>query len=91
MASFVARTSDAMEAALIEASQEDESRVVVVAHGGTVMAAMCRFADSSCGLDSYFDWYVHTCEGYIVDVRIEDTRISFGNPQRIRKVRSLPW
>ncbi len=91
MESFAKRTADALASALLEASRSGESRVAVVAHGGTVMAAMCRFADGAAGLDSYFDWHVQTCEGYVVDVRMESMRMVFANPQRIKDVRSLPW
>ena len=91
MESFVERTADALKSALLEASRSGESRVAVVAHGGTVMAAMCRFAAGARGLDSYFDWHVQNCGGYVMDVRTEGTLIEFGNPQRIKDVRSLPW
>lgn len=58
---FVRRTKDALFGLLRAAHENAEDSVVVVAHGGTIMAA----------LDGFYDKHVHNCEGYVVTVRFE--------------------
>lgn len=55
---FVLRTKAALADLLRAADAHGEEEVVVVAHGGTIMAA----------LDGFYDKHVGNCEGYIVDV-----------------------
>ena len=58
---FSRRTACALHVLLHEAAQRGEEYVIVVAHGGTVMAAMDAF---TCAKGSYYSWHVDNCEGY---------------------------
>lgn len=54
------------ELALKEAKDGNE-RLVIVAHGGTIMAIMSRF----CKLKKpYFDWFVPNCHGWRASIEI---------------------
>ena len=71
-----------------------EQRVVVVAHGGTIMAALHAFADGSSLEDDYFGWSVGCCEGYECDVtwptghlRLTPAVSTFASRQRFRSMR----
>jgi len=55
---FARRTKAALAQLLVQAHAHGEDLVVVVAHGGTIMAA----------LDGFYDKHVDNCEGYVVDV-----------------------
>lgn len=64
-ARFQDRTCTALERLIQEAHGRDEERVVVVAHGGTIMSFLDRHANSD---RSYFDWQVSNCEGYRIEL-----------------------
>ena len=57
---FARRTRRALDGLLRACADEREGPVVVVAHGGTVMAA----------LDGFYDKSVGNCEGYVATVRL---------------------
>ena len=63
---FTDRVCASLERLLREAHARRERRVILVAHGGTMMAAFDRFGDGS---RSYYEWHVGNCEGYLADVR----------------------
>lgn len=63
-AQFVWRTCQALVRLLKDAVRRGERKVYVVAHGGTIMAALSQLAAQGGGPDSYFTWHVGTCEGY---------------------------
>ena len=93
-AEFVHRTAAALEALLRGAIERGEQRVVVVAHGGTIMAALHAFADGSSLEDDYFGWSVGCCEGYECDVtwptghlRLTPAVSTFASRQRFRSMR----
>lgn len=65
---FVARVCQAMEALLRSAAARGERRVIVVAHGGTMMASLWRFADEC---RDYYEWLVGNCAGYRIRVNLE--------------------
>ena len=65
---FTRRTACVLHALLQEAAQRGEENVIIVAHGGTVMAAMDAF---TCAKGSYYSWHVDNCEGY--SARVEPT------------------
>ena len=58
---FTDRVATSLEAFLRDAQERGESRVILVAHGGTMMASMSRFGDGS---KDYYEWLVGNCEGY---------------------------
>jgi len=61
--------SDRVCAALLrllkEAADRGEKRVVTVSHGGTIMAAMSRWARPE---KPYYMWNPHHCSGYAVEL-----------------------
>lgn len=69
---YAARSNAALASLLCEAADCGETEVVVVAHGGTIMAAMSAFAQGQGGGDSYYRWHVGTCEGYAATVHLRE-------------------
>lgn len=71
---FARRTKDALARVLLGACERKEDLVVVVAHGGTIMAA----------LNGFYHKHVGNCEGYAVIVQVSNdgTRVTFGHEQR---------
>ena len=65
---FVRRSNTALEGVLRTAHAQGERRVVVVAHGGTIMAALSTFAANEAADDGYFEWQVKPCGGYVAEV-----------------------
>ena len=61
LGSFSQRVCRAFTQLLEEARQKGESRVVLVAHGGTLMSIMAQYALPQRG---YFDWQTPNCGGY---------------------------
>ncbi|MEE8703453.1 MAG: bifunctional adenosylcobinamide kinase/adenosylcobinamide-phosphate guanylyltransferase [Olsenella sp.] len=85
-ADLVGRTSAALEGILASALAHGDERVVVVAHGGTVMAAMSAFVDGPAGERdplAYFRWQVDNLQGYRVEVSQRDGRCAFGAYERL--------
>ena len=62
---FARRTKDALYRLLREASARQEELVVVVAHGGTIMAA----------LDGFYHKHANNCEGYVARVLMAGKRV----------------
>lgn len=77
---FTDRVCAALERLLREAAARGERRVVMVAHGGTMMAALSRFGDGS---RSYYEWLVGNCEGYSIAADVVPGRVSFARVQEI--------
>lgn len=71
---FTDRVCAALERLLREAAARGERRVVMVAHGGTIMAALSRFADDP---RSYYEWLVGNCEGYSILANVNLDSVSF--------------
>lgn len=59
---FARRTKDALTHVLLSARAHEECLVVVVAHGGTIMAAF----------DGFYHKHVGNCEGYAATVRFNN-------------------
>lgn len=68
------RVCAAMELLLREASARGEERLVMVAHGGTMMAFLSRYGNDPS--KQYWEWLVGNCEGYRIGVDVSDTNIS---------------
>ena len=66
---FTRRVCSSLASMLREAFARGEERVILVAHGGTMMAALDTFGDGS---RSYYDWHVGNCEGYLIAVDLHD-------------------
>lgn len=85
---YVARSNAALVRALREAAARGDEQVVVVAHGGTIMAALFGLCpEVPEGGDRYFCWHVGCCEGYRVEARLDGASVSLEHPERFA---SLP-
>lgn len=71
---FTDRVCTSLEGLLRAAEKRGESRVILVAHGGTMMASLSRFGDGS---RSYYEWNVGNCECYLIDVDLSGDVPSF--------------
>lgn len=86
-AEYVARSNAALAKLLVQADMRGEERVIVVAHGGTIMAALSELCDEvPSGADRYFGWHVGCCEGYETDVRIVGDVVRLSRPTRFSKL-----
>lgn len=65
---FGARVARAFEYHVAQAVQHGERQIVVVAHGGTLVAAMDAFAHDA--RRTYFDWQVPNCCGWSVEAAL---------------------
>lgn len=87
-AGYVARVSAAFGRLVREAWQDGEEELVVVAHGGTIMAAFSAFADAEregfAGYDDYFCWQVRPARGFMATLRCD------GDALRIEDVQCWP-
>lgn len=81
-ADFVARSNAALTSLLHAARARDVGQLVVVAHGGTIMAALSELAGASADGDPYFGWHVGPCEGYVAEVHERAGAISLESPIR---------
>ena len=72
------RVGDAVERIVRAALQRGERRVVIVGHGGTIMAAMDRFCPTERG---YFEWHAGNCGGYRSTARFRDGALSLEDEQ----------
>lgn len=63
-AEFCDRVCSAFAALVDAALARGEQALVIVAHGGTQMAVMERFAQPR---RSYFDWHLGSAQGYVLD------------------------
>ena len=72
---FTRRVADTVEGLLIDASAYGTENVTIVAHSGTVLAAMDTFAhkhgDDHKKEDTYFSWLVSNGEGYRASVEFD--------------------
>ena len=62
-AGFCARVCAAFDALVTRLEQEGEPSLVIVAHGGTQMAVMERFAEEK---KSYYEWKLGVGQGYLL-------------------------
>lgn len=69
---FVWRTKKALTTVFHVACEQSEKLVVIVAHGGTIMAA----------LDGFYDKSVGNCEGFVADVCLMDESFELQGPMR---------
>lgn len=62
---FVQRSCAAFAKLIKDAASNNEDEVIIVAHGGTIMAIMNRCVRPT---RPYFDWYVNNCCGYTANL-----------------------
>lgn len=86
-AEFVGRSNAALTSLLAQVSRRGEEQVVVVAHGGTIMAALSVLCDEvpPCG-DRYFGWHMGCCEGYGMEVRFVEGSVRLCQPVRFTQL-----
>ena len=82
-AAFTQRSNDALLSVVNSALEAHEQRIVVVAHGGTIMAAMHSFCHENVPSDNYFGWSVAPCEGYVVAVCLDQEGLHFTDVKRV--------
>lgn len=82
-AAFTERSNEALLSVVNGALEAHEQRIVVVAHGGTIMAAMHSFCHENVPSDDYFGWSVAPCEGYAVAVRLDQEGLHFTDVKRL--------
>ena len=86
LAGYVARVSSAFGRLVYEARQRGEEELVVVAHGGTIMAIFSTFADARSegmsGYDDYFCWQVGPAEGFEAHLRIDSDTLRLEDVRR---------
>lgn len=74
-AGYVERVSTAFAGLVAAAQGRGEKDLIVVAHGGTIMATFNAFADATreqvSGFDDYFCWQLGSAEGFMATVRSE--------------------
>ncbi|HAM15133.1 MAG TPA: histidine phosphatase family protein [Eggerthellaceae bacterium] len=68
------RVCSALENLLRSAAARGERLVVLVAHGGTMMAGLTKLSDDK---RSYWEWNVGNCKGYRVDVDLSGPAVHF--------------
>lgn len=66
-ADFCGRVCPAFAALVDEALDRGAAELVIVAHGGTQMAVMERFAEPR---RAYFDWHLKSGQGYVLDTAL---------------------
>jgi alpha-ribazole phosphatase len=76
---LVERTARALRGIVRETVARGENRAIIVAHGGTIMAAMEAFARTR---RDYFSWQVEPCGGYRATARFIDGELSIEHEQR---------
>lgn len=72
---FIGRTKAEFLRRVCDEAIRGSDRMIVVAHGGTIMALMTALSAST--VRTYHDWYVQNCEGYCIDLRL----LKDGDPQ----------
>ena len=80
------RVAASMRHIVRQALLHGERDAIVVAHGGTIMAAMSAFVQASGQGEprGYFDWHVGTCEGYAADASFDAAgNLRFSDPQHV--------
>ena len=75
------RVAAGMHEVVRDAMAEGRRTAIVVAHGGTIMAAMDALADDERG---YFEWQVGNCQGYCAEAVFENGHLHLCSVELIR-------
>lgn len=91
-ASYLERSNSALLGVLREVEAVGESQAIIVAHGGTIMAAMHAFAINEQGaridktdLD-YFNWQAKNAQGYTAEARFTSLGLALSMPQSFARL-----
>ncbi len=68
MKGFSERTCDAFKSIVDQAKSSNESRIIIVAHGGSMMSIMHAFAVPKC---DYYGWYSENGSGYRAQLSLD--------------------
>lgn len=74
------RVCAAMESLIREAAERGEDRLVMVAHGGTMMAFLDRYGNDPS--KKYWEWLVGNCEGYRLAIDCDDGGVAVTSIER---------
>lgn len=77
--SFMERSNRALVSLLVDAARRGEEEVVVVAHGGTIMAAFHGLARES---RAYYEWRADNCEGYAATCELTGDSVALVDVRR---------
>ena len=80
-AEHIKRVTAAVEWVFEDATKRELDKIVIVAHGGTIMGLF-----SACCVDDdrdYYDWLTENCGGYVADVNFDGTRLEIKNAKPI--------
>ena len=80
------RTAEALTNVVKVARAHGDEYAIVVAHGGTIMAALDSLAETE---REYFEWQVGNCEGYVADATLADGRLRLANVERFHDLSFL--
>ena len=80
-----------MEDIVASCAAQGSENAVIVAHGGTVMAALEAFVPRGAQDDEfrYFSWQVGNCGGYRVRASFGQGRLVFATPERFDALRDI--
>lgn len=76
---FVERVARGVTAIVRDAWCQGVKRAIVVAHGGTIMAALCGLGDPA---GDYYGWQVGVCEGYRAHAEVGEAGVVLKHPVR---------
>ena len=68
-AEFTKRICQALARLIHQALARGEKRIILVAHGGTLMASLSTYARNADD-KGYFDWHVGNCQGYRIRAKL---------------------
>ena len=90
-AQFICRVTKSVEDIVASCAAQGSENAVIVAHGGTVMAALEAFVPRGAQDDEfrYFSWQVGNCGGYRVRASFGQGRLVFATPERFDALRDI--
>lgn len=90
-AQLICRVSKCVEGIVAASAAKGSKDAVIVAHGGTIMAALEAFVPHGAHDDEfrYFSWQVGNCGGYRVRVDLGRDGLVFASPERFDALRDI--
>lgn len=88
---LICRVSRSVEDIVVSSAAQGSQSAVIVAHGGTIMAALEAFVPRGAQDDEfrYFSWQVGNCGGYRVRARLGQDGLVFARPERFDALRDI--
>ncbi len=83
---MIARMERAVSKVVHMAQAAGERRAIIVAHGGTIMAALTGISGDG---SDYFGWQVGNCEGYRATVTLEGDHLRYANKEHFENLEFL--